>query len=331
MSNQPRTRDIIVIGCSAGGVEALPRILQQLPRSVPASVFITLHLAPTATALRDILHRATSLPVHWAGQGDRFERGHVYIAPPDLHLLFNGDHLQLSRTARENHVRPSIDRMFRSAAAAHGSRVIGVLLTGMLDDGVAGLCAIRAAHGLVVVQDPADAAFSDLPRHAVETLAPDHLLPIDAIGAMLTVLVEEVSPVSIIPDEILTEAAMDRAGEGEPRQLDALGKQSTVSCPDCGGPTWGIGARYRCYLGHSNTARELLAVNTTQVESALWSAVRALNDRATTLENLSSDAARSGGGQVAESYALRARETREQAEVARKFMLDLTRPELRRA
>ena len=141
-----RTRDVVVIGTSAGGVEALPRLLAQLPASLPASLFIVQHLSPTHNPyLVEILKRDSPLPVSWAEQGEPIERGHVYVAPPDVHLLFADDHLQLSRAVRENHARPSIDRLFRSAAAQLGGRVIGVLLTGMLYDGVAGLRAIREA------------------------------------------------------------------------------------------------------------------------------------------------------------------------------------------
>src|SRR5262249_57367245 len=130
---------MVVIGCSAGGVDALPRILQLPPRDLQAAIFIVQHMAPTAERyLVNILARSSALPVGWAEQGARIRRGCVVVAPPDVHLMFADEHITLTKAARENHARPSIDKLFRSAAAVHGSRVIAVLLTGMLDDGVAG-------------------------------------------------------------------------------------------------------------------------------------------------------------------------------------------------
>jgi len=323
-------RDLVVIGCSAGGVEALPRILQQLPRELDAAIFIVQHMAATSKPqLVAILGRGAQLPVVWAEQGAPVERGRVVVAPPDAHLVFVDGHIGLSGGAREHHARPSIDKLFRSAAAHHGSRVIGVLLTGMLDDGVAGLKAIRAAGGMVLVQDPADAAFPELPRRALLALEPDQTLALDAIGAALIALVgTPVAPVTP-PADLVLEARMDEQGQGTPQAMHELGPQTALSCPDCCGPMWQLGdeqhRRYRCYLGHVSSAHEVLAASAAEVEQALWSAVRALGERATTLETLATDAARIGNGQSAEGYAVRAREARAQVEVARRFMLELAR------
>lgn len=336
MSGPPsstRWRDIIVIGTSAGGVEAIPRLLVQLPAQLPAALFIVQHLSPTHNPyLVDILKRDSPLPVSWAEQGEPIERGRVYVAPPDAHLLFADEHLQLSRAARENHARPSIDRLFRSAATQHGGRVIGVLLTGMLCDGVAGLRAIREAGGVVIVQDPRDAAFPDLPSRALLALDPDHTLPLDGIATALTALAGTVAGTSTIPEALAMEATLDRIQNIplNPEAMNRLGRQTPVACPQCNGPTWLLGdehtRRYRCYLGHANGVREMMADKTEQIETALWSAVRALSERACTLETLADDAERLGCNQSAESYRARAKEAREQAGVARQFMVDLTRP-----
>jgi two-component system chemotaxis response regulator CheB len=323
-------RDIVVIGCSAGGVEALPRVLQQLPTDLAAAVFIVQHLAATSSPhLAGILGRTSRLPIAWAGQGDRIERGHVLIAPPDVHMLVHDSHVQLTRGARENHSRPSIDKLFRSAAAAYSSRVIGVLLTGMLGDGVAGLRAIREAGGFVIVQDPLDAAYPELPGRAVAALSPDRTLPLDAIGVAITSAVGEQVPAVAASRDLAFEASIDREGPSSPDKLGKLGAQTTLACPECRGPLWEVGdedlRRYRCYLGHVITAGELLNATTAEVETALWSAVRALNDRASTLETLASDSNKIGNGQIAETYASRAREARKHAEIARNFMIDLGR------
>jgi len=324
------TRDTVVIGCSAGGVDALPRVLQQLPRSLDAAILIVQHMAATSPQhLVGILGRTAQLPVAWAEQGAPIEPGRVLVGPPDVHLMLQDDHVLLARTARENHSRPSIDKLFRSAAAVRGSRVIGALLTGMLDDGVAGLCAIRDAGGIVIVQDPLDAAFPDLPAHAVRALVPDQTLPIDAIGSAIVELAGAPVEALPIPSDLALEAALDREGVVEPDRLSALGPQSIIACPECRGPMWQVGdeqvRRFRCYLGHATTAQELLISSAAEVESALWSAVRALNDRAATLETLASDATRAGSALIAVTYASRAQETRAQADLARKFMLELGR------
>jgi two-component system chemotaxis response regulator CheB len=324
------SRDVILIGCSAGGVEALPRILQQLPADLAAAVLIVQHMAPTRSPqLAEILARSARIPVAWAEQGAAIHHRCALVAPPDSHLLIADGHVHLSGGARENHARPSIDKLFRSAAAEYGSRTIGVLLTGMLDDGVAGLCAIRASGGAVIVQDPSDAAYPELPRRALGALTPDRTLPVDAIGVALIELVGTPAAALHAPADIVLEASIDRDGVVSPERMQQLGPQTPISCPTCHGPMWRAGnedaRRFRCYLGHATTARELLDLNTAEVESALWSAVRALNDRAITLETLASDARRLDRELTAVSYEDRARETRRQAELARAFMLDLGR------
>jgi two-component system chemotaxis response regulator CheB len=329
---QPRThpRDIVVIGCSAGGVEALPRIVQQLPPDLGAAIFIVQHMAATATPyLVSILARASQLPVVWAEQGGAIEHRRVVVAPPDAHLLLADHHVWLSKAPAESHARPSINKLFRSAAAACGRRVIGVLLTGMLEDGVAGLGAIRDAGGVVIVQDPRDAAYPELPSRALQALEPDRTLPIDAIGSAIIALTGEDVALASPPRHVALEAELDRQLQVPPEALAALGPQTALACPECHGPMWQLGdegtRRFRCYLGHVSTARELLTASSQAVETALWSAVRALSDRAITLETLAADADRQGSSQTAESYASRAREARQQVELARQFMADLGR------
>jgi two-component system chemotaxis response regulator CheB len=324
------TRDIVVIGCSAGGVEALPRLLQQLPSQLEATVFIVQHMGTSSPLhLVTILARTTKLPVLWAEQGAAIERGRVVVCPPDVHMLLSERHVQLTRGARENYARPSIDKLFRSAAAVFGSRVIGALLTGMLGDGVAGLRAIHDAGGITIIQDPGDAQFPELPSRALLAVNPDRTLPIDAIGGAITSIVRERVAVSVAPRELALEAEIDREGQTSAEKLGQLGPQTPVACPECHGPLWQLGdeqlRRYRCYLGHVTTANELIAASTIEVEASLWSAVRALNDRAITLETLAEDARRVGNSQSAEGFASRAREARKHAEVARQFMLDLGR------
>jgi two-component system chemotaxis response regulator CheB len=333
-SSAPAVRDTIAIGTSAGGVDALPRVLGALGADLEAAVLITQHLAQDQEPyLVDILRRATALPVTWGEQGARIERGHAYVAPANTHMMIEGEHVRLTGGPRENHVRPSIDRLFRSTAAMRGPRAIGVLLTGMLDDGVAGLRDIQTAGGLAIVQDPDRAAFPELPSRALAAIDADHVLSLDAIGTTLAQLAgsrgeaTQARPPARSRAAIELEAALDRGGPADPAAMDRLGRRVSLSCPECAGPIWEVGddrqRRYRCYLGHAATARDLLRQTDEQIETALWSAVRALRDRAATLEALAEDAQRQDQRLAHELYRERAREAMSQAELARRFLLDM--------
>lgn len=325
-----QTRDLVVIGCSAGGVEALPNLLASLPKTLPAAVGVVQHMsANNTTHLVEILNRASPMPVQWAEQGTPVEHGHVYVAPLDVHMLFADRHIALVRGPRENYSRPSINKTFRSAAAHYTQRVIGVLMTGMLDDGVSGLRSIRESGGMTIVQDPADAMYPELPARALQSLRPHHLLPLSSIGPTIVNLVGKPVEDQQPSLQLATEAEMDRVGQVTPSTLERVADRTPIPCPDCKGPTWLIGEasnrRYRCYHGHVTTAQQLLARETAEIESALWSAVRALSDRALTLETLAADSDRMGRTRVADTYGQRAIQAREQAELVRKFVLDVLR------
>ena len=323
-------RDIIAVGCSAGGIEALMRLVVQLPPQLPASMVIVQHLANTDNPLLvELLGRRSPLPVRWVEQGAALEHGRVFVAPPDTHVLFTNEHLRLSRAPRENHARPSIDKLFRSAAVIHGTRVIGVLLTGMLHDGVRGLRAIQQAGGFTIVQDPADAEFPELPTRALEALTPDRVVPLDQLGAVLRTAIGQPAAGSAPPPAVLVDASLDLVGIAEPGQIAQLGPQVAVACPDCHGPMWTFDEeperRFRCELGHVTTARDIFERGSDEVEAALWSAIRALSDRAHTLEVLGMEAATRDNPHSASSYSVRSREARAQAHLLRELMLELTR------
>lgn len=319
-----------MIGASAGGITALPRLLAQLPASFPATVVIVMHLGQRErgdTELVKILQRTSMLPVQWADQGGRLEHGHIYIAPPDTHLTIADNHFRLTNGPRENFARPSIDRAMRSAAAQYGSRAVGILLTGMMDDGVAGLLAINHGGGVTIVQDPSDAEFNELPTRALAMFEPGAVLKLEAIPSTLLNVVEKPVQRAAVPTGVLLEAELDALGTVSPREMDQLGGRVQQICPDCGGPLWQIGEprmrRWRCYLGHVHGARQMLDAGNEQLEAALWSAVRALHERAATWETLAQDARQEQRDLVATEYATKAREARDQAELARRFMLDL--------
>jgi two-component system chemotaxis response regulator CheB len=324
-----RQRDLIVVGSSAGGVDAVPRLVGQLGKELRVCMLVVQHMAPTSDSqFVHIIRRASLVPVAWAEQGERLQDSRVLVAPRDLHMMVADGHVRLSAGPRENYVRPSIDRLFRSAAAIHGPRAIGVLLTGMMEDGVAGLRAIQEAGGFTIVQDPDEAAFNELPSRALQTMNPDRVLRLDAIGELLLSLTAQSVAAHPIPSRVALEAELDADGPASPEVIGSLGPQTTMACPDCGGPLWEIGdeqlRRYRCYLGHAITARELLRKGGEQIEAALWSAIRSLHDRASTYATLAEDAGRSGKAQLHQLYVNRAREARAEADLARQFMRDLT-------
>jgi two-component system chemotaxis response regulator CheB len=323
------SRDTVVIGTSAGGVEALPRVIGALPRDFPAAVLVVQHMADVAEPmLASILERRAQLPVRWAEQGDPIKPGQVYVTPPGVHMMIVDNHLQLLASARENHVRPSIDRLFRSAAALRGGRTIGVLLTGMMDDGVAGLRAIQESGGYTIVQDPTDAEFPELPRRALEALQPDRVATANAIGALLVRLTDEAAHPALTPPTVAAEARLDREDPRDPARMAELGPQTAIACPDCNGPTWLVtdptSPRYRCYLGHVASARRVLDMGRDQVETALWSAIRALHERSMTYDDLAANATRAGHSELHAMYRTKSELARAQAETARKFMVELT-------
>lgn len=286
----PPGHDVIVIGASAGGLQVLQRIMGDLPANLPASVFVVQHVGQTSH-LAPILDRAGPLPVTWAESGTPIKIGHVYVAPPERHLLLHDRHLLLRRGPQENLVRPAIDPLFRSAAATFGGRVIGVVLSGALNDGAAGLHAVKRCGGLAVVQDPHDAVMPEMPQSALFNTDVDHVLPGPAIGALLAELAARpAGPTPEIPLDIRLEAAIAAQELGDMATEDRLGRLSRFTCPDCHGTLWEINdngvLRFRCHVGHAFTGEVMLAAQTQQIEQTLWSLMRSHAERAALIRRL---------------------------------------------
>jgi two-component system chemotaxis response regulator CheB len=285
-----RGHPIVVIGTSAGGVGALQEILKGLPQQLPASIFVVMHLPPHVPSfLDDVLRRRSRLPVQQVTGPTRFSPAHIYIACPDHHLILGRAAVTIQRGPRENWHRPSVDVLFRSAATSHGPRVIGVVLTGFLDDGTAGLAAIQREGGLTIVQDPEDAMFPDMPANALQNVNVDHVLPLAEIGAKLVELVRKPAgerPRHEVPPEVAIESAIARSTMGSMNgraALEKLGRPSTYTCPECQGPLWelrdGQRTRFRCQVGHAFSAESMLTAQQDVVERALWVAVGAIESR----------------------------------------------------
>jgi len=287
------TRDIVVMGASAGGIETLRRLVADLPESYKGSIFVVVHLgAESRSELPAILSRAGPLPAVRAEDGMPIKRGVIHVAPPNNHLLVQPGRLAVVHGPRENRHRPAIDPLFRSAAWAYGPRVVGVVLSGSLDDGTAGLWAIKSCGGTTVVQEPSEALYSDMPTNAMMHNRVDHRLLISEIAPLLAKFASEpisgiarVSPPASIGEEI--EYMLINRGIEATERLGAL---SPFTCPSCRGALWEIGEgghlRYRCHTGHAFSQESLLLDQGTAAEESVYIALRAVEEKAGILRRL---------------------------------------------
>ncbi len=270
-------RDIVVMGASAGGVEALKVVVAGLPANLPASVFVVLHIGNGINGqsfLPEILTSAGPLPAVRPTDGERLQRGTIYVAPPDCHLLVAPEHVHLSHGPKENRTRPAINPLFRSAAAAYGERVTGVILTGCLDDGVAGLAEIKRQGGIAVAEDPATAQFPSMPYQAT-----------------LKVDVDFVVPLSQVADILATLATTDRGSRKSEEPMEKM--PSHLTCPECRGPLsrerQGKIVEYRCRVGHVYSPLAMAEEHRDTVERSLWMSALALEEAAEIAEALASE------------------------------------------
>lgn len=253
-------REILAIGTSAGGFEALRFLAREFPRDFPAAILVVIHLSSQfRSELDSILTRAGPLPARFAVGGDKLEKSHIYIAPPECHLLLDGDELRLGKGPRENHARPAIDPLFRSVALCCAVRAIGVVLTGMLGDGASGLLALKQSGGITVVQDPADAAYAEMPASALRQSGADHVVALADMPALFERLVRQPAGKPIpLPAQVKYEVEIASGARGTMSDMDRIGRRSVLACPDCHGIMWEIDeselVRYRCHVGHAYTA-----------------------------------------------------------------------------
>ena len=285
-------RNLIVIGGSTGAIKPLLELAARLPPRFPATLLIVQHIGTHPSVLPDLLNRRGPLPAMFPRSGQLLEPGVIFVAPPDQHLLVIDGAVRLSRDPKENFTRPAIDPLFRSAAVARGPRVIGVILSGLLDDGTAGLQAIKACGGLAVVQDPDDAEEPEMPASARDNVAVDALLPATDLAEALSVLVaQDVIAAPAVPAALLDEHTLTTGEAHEPMEtLDRIGKRSRIVCPECSGVLWELkGARpprFRCHTGHAYTLNALEQAHCARTDQALWSALRALQERENLLRTL---------------------------------------------
>ena len=325
------TKDIVVIGASAGGMGALEKLVAGLPADLPAAVFAVWHLSPgVKSVLPAVLSKAGPLPAATPSDGDPIRAGRIYIAPNDHHMLLERGYIRVTRGPKENRFRPAVDPLFRSAAYIYGGRAIGVVLSGALDDGTAGLWAIKLRGGTAVVQDPADAMHRSMPLNALENVEVDYKLPVAEIGPLLGRLTREQAAAEVLlpaQERERMEAEIKIAREVDPRVEEILtyGQLSPFTCPECHGVLTmfrdGNIIRFRCHTGHAVSSGTLLESATEQVERRLMDALRALDETIMLLNQLGEEYAKKGNTAAAEQCFNRARDAYERSRPVREAAL----------
>jgi two-component system chemotaxis response regulator CheB len=323
----------IFIGASSGGVYAMLELAAALPANFPVPVFLVQHIGAHRSQLAQLLNaRGPNLAVE-ARDGDAPAAGTIHVAPPDHHMLLEGGVIRVKRGPKEHHARPAIDPLFRSAALEMGAAAIGVVLTGLLDDGSAGLRAIKDCGGSAVVQDPADAFEPSMPRAALSVVRADHVVPLSRMaGVLLALAGAEVGAPGQPPCEPSPALRQEHAaGEGghTMEKLKEIATPSTFSCPDCGGVLFELDdkrpVRYRCHTGHAFSLRSLAATQEQVTDAALWTGLRVLQEKEAILRRLA-DAQREGNPESAASCEREADEIAAVATAMRKLTVKAPSP-----
>lgn len=326
------SRDIVVIGASAGGIPALIELVKNFPPKLRASVFVVLHLSPNAPSLLpQIITRAGCLKAVHPRDDQAVEQGVIYVAPPNYHMLVEDDHILVKKGPKENRFRPSIDALFRSAAYNYKTRVIGIILSGMLDDGTSGMWSVKRMGGLAIIQAPDDAVCASMPSNVMEYVAVDYSVPVSQMGSLLKRLVAEPAPDK--PDLDLAEIKRLEAEIKIAAQNDAfeiglqhLGDPSLLTCPECNGGLVqfkeGNMIRYRCYRGHAFTQNSFMANVSKLVEEKLWQAIRSLEELVIVLREMANQYDQLNQPVKAQQFYIKAQETRKKALLLHEYIFD---------
>ncbi len=318
-------RDIIVVGASAGGITALKSFISSLPEDFTGSVFIVLHIPPySETRLAWILNKVTKLKVTQPRDGEPISAGRIYVAANDHHLILEEGKVIVKKGPKENRFRPSIDALFRSAAYVYGPRVIGIVLSGLLNDGTSGLWSVKRLGGVTIIQDPEEAEYPQMPNNVLEYVEVDHTLPVGEMGALLQTLSQEIAPkkIKLSPEEMklmdmeVIIATHDNAFE---MGIIEMGELTSLTCPDCHGAlarlVEGNIIRFRCHTGHAYTASTLLADVTTSVEALLWQAMRGMEETTLLLHDIETHLRGLGHRKQAAVFADKAEEASHRARI----------------
>jgi two-component system chemotaxis response regulator CheB len=275
------THDIVVIGASAGGVEAVLELTSHLPEDFAAAIFIAIHFpASSQSRLPEIITRNSALTAVHPTHGEKIRGGRIYVAPPDRHMLIAPGMILLSTGPREHGSRPAIDPLFRSAARSYGNRTIGIILSGTRQDGTAGLVEIASHGGLSIVQDPEEAKFSSMPNSAILQDHVDYILPVSEI----TPIVEQATQgAQCLRSGTVIEASPSAGQEPEVGVISDQQAATLLTCPECGAPIWkitkGVISSFRCSIGHVYSDESLQEAQSLAIENVLWKAVHLLEER----------------------------------------------------
>ena len=317
-------RDIVVVGGSAGSIEVLCEFVAGLPEDFPGSIFVVVHFpASVRSTLPRILSRAGSLPARHPRDGELIEPGRIYVAPPDVHLVLGKGHVHLVRGPKENGHRPAVDPLFRSAAQSYGNRVVGIVLSGNLNDGTAGLSRVKQSGGIALVQDPESALYPGMPRSAIDHVAVDHVLPVEDLAALVTTMATRpVELEAIVSEEVTGDTLADEVAIAD-RQTQP-GAPSTMACPECHGVLWEAAEeellQFRCRVGHAYSADALLVHQSEQLEAALWTALRALEEHSALGRRLAARAETRGHHHSASAFTEQAMDSDHHASVIRSVL-----------
>jgi two-component system chemotaxis response regulator CheB len=320
---QPQ-HDLIVIGGSAGSLPALQTILSNLPPELPMAILVVVHSSPGHPGrLVDILNRRSAYRVSYARDREEILHGHVYVAPPDFHLTILDGRLSLNRGPRENRFRPAIDPLFRSAAASHGARVIGVVLSGSLDDGTHGLAIVKRRGGTAIVQSAEDALVPQMPASAAQAVAADHVVPAAEMATLIARMVGKPQRVAH-PHVLKVAGRKSTAGKDTPPPDDRRDVPTVLTCPDCGRTLRELDdhhmLRYRCHIGHGLTSGTLARAQTDRIEESLWQAVRALAQHAELKRRMAKRAREGRLGALASAWETQAEESERRADEIRRTL-----------
>jgi two-component system, chemotaxis family, protein-glutamate methylesterase/glutaminase len=326
-------RHLVVIGASAGGIEALRQLVAGLPADFPAAIAIVLHTSPQSPGvLPEILRRSGHLEAVSPTGSARLRRGWIYVAPPDFHLVIEPGHARVAKGPRENRFRPAIDPLFRSAAQVYGPNAIGVVLTGNLDDGAAGLWAIKQLGGVAVVQDPGDAMFPSMPQSALEYVNADYVLPLSDIPPVLVRLTATPARDDAfeVPAPLEVEVKIAKQEDPLAAGVGKLGEPSAFACPECHGVLLqvkeGSHIRFRCHTGHAYSAESLLAEIRDQIEVQLWNAIRAMQEGDLLMRAMAAHVEDAHAATDSKALRERAEELQRQADTLRQMVTSSPEP-----
>ena len=309
---------IITIGASAGGLNAINEVVAQLPANLNAAVLIVIHLSKAAIGdlLLERIRKNSKLPCQIGRQGDAIIPGQVYIAAPDTHLLIKDDKVIVGHGPPENRFRPSIDVLFRSAAANAGERAIGIVLTGLLNDGTAGMMAIKQSGGYCIVQDPNEAEYPAMPLSVLENMEADYCVSLKSMGSIIEKITQEpIAEGAVPPQQVMIESRLSEMAATEVKEVSRLGKKTLLACPDCGGGLWvvknGWIKHYRCHIGHSYSEQDLDVKQSEKIESTMWVAVRMMEERKLLINRLTKENNDRGLRQLSRTYEEQGRQLEE--------------------